>query len=125
VGMSAAADDPRYAAERVIVVSTIGKIAAFAGPPLLGLLGDHVTILHALIAVAALQLVAFTITSATRPICQPPHMPRRTAQRTRWRRTGIRLATLNPSSRPTSNCGQAVRNRPRQPARIREDSRIA
>lgn len=69
VGMSAAADDPRYAAERVTVASTIGKVAAFAGPPLLGLLGDNVTILRALIVVAVLQLVAAAIAGATR---RPP-----------------------------------------------------
>jgi MFS family permease len=71
VGMSAAADDPRYAAQRVTVASTIGKVSSFAGPPLLGLLGEHVRILHSLIAVAALQLVACAIASATRPLTAP------------------------------------------------------
>ena len=40
VGMSAAADDPKHAAARVSVVSTLGYIAFLAGPPLLGYLGD-------------------------------------------------------------------------------------
>ena len=40
IGMSAAADDPRKAAARVSVVSTLGYIAFLAGPPLLGYLGD-------------------------------------------------------------------------------------
>ena len=40
MGMSAAADDPRRAAARVSVVSTLGYIAFLAGPPLLGYLGD-------------------------------------------------------------------------------------
>ena len=41
-GMSAAADDPQRAAARLSVVSTIGYLAFIVGPPLLGLLGDHV-----------------------------------------------------------------------------------
>jgi len=54
VGMSAAADDPARAAARVSVVSTIGYTAFLAGPPVLGYLGDHVGVLHALLLVAAL-----------------------------------------------------------------------
>jgi predicted MFS family arabinose efflux permease len=65
VGMSAGADDPRHATARVTVVSTIGKLATFAGPPLIGLLGDHVTVLRALLVVAALQAVAVLIASVT------------------------------------------------------------
>ncbi len=54
VGMSAAADDPRRAAARVSVVSTIGYAAFLAGPPLLGFVADHVGTLKALLVVAAL-----------------------------------------------------------------------
>lgn len=68
VGMSAAADDPAHAAGRVTVASSVAKIASFAGPPLLGLLGDHVSILRALLAVAALQVVALCLAQATRPL---------------------------------------------------------
>jgi predicted MFS family arabinose efflux permease len=68
VGMSAAADDPAHAAGRVTVASSVAKIASFAGPPLLGLLGDDVTILRALLAVAALQVVALCLAAATRPL---------------------------------------------------------
>jgi len=68
VGMSAAADDPAHAAGRVTVASSVAKVASFAGPPLLGLLGDHVTILRALLAVAALQVVALCLAPATRPL---------------------------------------------------------
>jgi hypothetical protein len=50
------------------VASSVAKIASFAGPPLLGLLGDHVTILRALLAVAALQVVALCLATATRPL---------------------------------------------------------
>ena len=48
VGMSAAADDSARAAARVSVVSTIGYGAFLAGPPLLGVLGDHVGTLESL-----------------------------------------------------------------------------
>lgn len=67
VGMSAGADDPRHAAARVSVVSTIGYAAFLAGPPLLGFLGDHVGIRHALLAVAAVCLVSFLSAPAVRP----------------------------------------------------------
>ncbi|MFB9613835.1 MFS transporter [Kutzneria kofuensis] len=75
VGMSAAADDPAHAAGRVTVASSVAKIAGFAGPPLLGLLGDHVTILRALLVVAALQVVALCLAAATRPLA--PEAPDR------------------------------------------------
>ncbi|GAA1016526.1 hypothetical protein Aple_019470 [Acrocarpospora pleiomorpha] len=68
VGMSAGADDPRHATARVTVISTVGKLAAFTGPPMIGLLGDHVTVLRALLVVAALQGVALLIAGATKPL---------------------------------------------------------
>ncbi|MET7403826.1 MFS transporter, partial [Dactylosporangium sp. NPDC005572] len=71
VGMSAGADDPAHAAARVTVISTLGKLAAFAGPPLIGMIGDHVTVLRALLVVAALQAVAVLIAGATRPLTTP------------------------------------------------------
>jgi predicted MFS family arabinose efflux permease len=51
VGMSAASDDPRRAAARVSVVSSIGYTAFLAGPPLIGQLGEHVGTLNALLVV--------------------------------------------------------------------------
>lgn len=66
VGMSAGADDPKHAAARVSVVSTIGYAAFLAGPPLLGFLGDHVGIRHALLAVAAVCLVSLLSAPAVR-----------------------------------------------------------
>lgn len=54
VGMSAAADDPRRAAARVSVVSTIGYTAFLAGPPLLGFLAEEVGTLRALLLVVLL-----------------------------------------------------------------------
>jgi MFS family permease len=58
VGMSVAADDPGLAAGRVGVISSIGYCAFLAGPPAIGFLGAHVTILRALVAVAVLLAFA-------------------------------------------------------------------
>jgi MFS family permease len=73
VGMSAAADDPAKAAARVSVVASIGYCAFLGGPPLIGFLGDHVTVAKALIAVAVLLAVAITLAGALRP----PQAPQR------------------------------------------------
>jgi predicted MFS family arabinose efflux permease len=66
MGMSAAADDPRRAAARVSVVSTIGYIAFLAGPPFLGFLGDHLGLRHALLAILVPILVALALAGVTR-----------------------------------------------------------
>ena len=66
VGMSAAADEPAHAASRVSVVATIGYCAFLGGPPLIGFLGDHVTVLKGLIAVAVLLAVATALAGAVR-----------------------------------------------------------
>jgi predicted MFS family arabinose efflux permease len=68
VGMSAAADQPRYAAGRVSVVASIGYVAFLAGPPLIGLLGNQVGVLRALTVTAGMLLVGFLVAGATRPI---------------------------------------------------------
>jgi predicted MFS family arabinose efflux permease len=68
VGMSAAADDPAKAAARVSVVATIGYCAFLAGPPLIGFLGDHITVLKGLGAVAVLLAVATAAAGALRPL---------------------------------------------------------
>lgn len=65
-GMSAAADDPRTAAARVSAVATIGYCAFLVGPPLLGFLGEHFGILHALLLVLALIVVAGVASGAAR-----------------------------------------------------------
>ncbi len=69
VGMSAAADDPAHSAARVSVVSSIGYIAFLAGPPLLGVLADHVGYRTALLAITA-PLVASLLLS---PAAAPPN----------------------------------------------------
>jgi len=68
VGMSAGGDDPRKAAGRVSVIASIGYCAFLAGPPAIGFLGDHVTVLRALIVVAALLTVATLIAGTVRPL---------------------------------------------------------
>lgn len=58
VGMTAAADDPAYAAVRVSVVASIGYCAFLAGPPLIGFLGSNDTVRHALLVVVVALGVA-------------------------------------------------------------------
>ena len=67
VGMSAAADDPARAPMRLSVVATIGYTAFLAGPPVLGLLGDHIGVLRALTVVGAISLIAILIVPVTKP----------------------------------------------------------
>ncbi|MEU2351049.1 MFS transporter [Modestobacter sp. NPDC049651] len=67
VGMSAAADDPVRAASRVSVVASIGYCAFLAGPPLIGFLGQHSSVLHGLTVVAVLMAVATLIAGTLRP----------------------------------------------------------
>jgi len=72
VGMSAAADDPRRAAARVSVVSTVGYAAFLAGPPLLGLVADEVGTLKALLVVAVVLIPsAAVVPSARKPRPEP------------------------------------------------------
>ena len=68
VGMSAAADDPKRAAARVSVVSTIGYVAFLAGPPLLGYLGDVTGIRPALLAIAVPILGALLLAGVAKPL---------------------------------------------------------
>jgi predicted MFS family arabinose efflux permease len=67
VGMSAGADDPKAAPGRVSVIASIGYCAFLAGPPLIGFLGNHFTVLRALVTVAALLALAALVSSAVRP----------------------------------------------------------
>jgi MFS family permease len=67
VGMSAGADEPARAPARVSVIASIGYCAFLGGPPLIGFLGQHVTVLRALVAVAVLLAVAISLAGALRP----------------------------------------------------------
>ena len=76
VGMSAAGDDPRRAAGRVGVVTSIGYVAFLAGPPFVGLLGNHVGTLHALLAVAGVATAGLLLSGV---ITTAPKAPARSA----------------------------------------------
>ena len=67
VGMSAGADEPARAAARVSVIASLGYCAFLAGPPLIGFLGDRVTVLKALVVVAALFGLAALIAGVVSP----------------------------------------------------------
>lgn len=75
VGMSAGADEPAMAAPRVSVIASIGYCAFLAGPPLIGFLGDHFTVLRAVLAVAVLLAMAMMITGAIRPVTVTSDQP--------------------------------------------------
>ena len=66
VGMSAAADDPKTAAARVSAVATIGYFAFLVGPPVIGFLGQHFGLLHALLVVLVLVALAGLASGAAR-----------------------------------------------------------
>ena len=66
VGLSAAADDPRTAAARVSAVATVGYVAFLALPPIIGLLGEHVGLLRALLVVLVLIGAAGAAAGAAR-----------------------------------------------------------
>lgn len=68
LGMSAAADDPAKAAARVSATATIGYIAFLAGPPLLGLISEHISLLNTLYILVALIIASGLASPAARPI---------------------------------------------------------
>lgn len=76
VGMSAGGDDPRRAAARVSVIASIGYCAFLAGPPTIGFLGDHITVLRALTVVAVLLGLAALVAANVRPLGTGPSGPR-------------------------------------------------
>jgi predicted MFS family arabinose efflux permease len=66
LGMSAAADDPVLAAGRVGVVTSIGWLAFLSGPPLVGLLGNRVGTLDALVAAAGFATASLLLSGVLR-----------------------------------------------------------
>jgi MFS family permease len=66
--MSAAADDPAHSAARVSVVSSIGYVAFLAGPPLLGLLADHVGYRTALLAITVPLIASLLLSPIAAPL---------------------------------------------------------
>jgi fucose permease len=76
VGMSAGGDDPGRAAGRVSVIASIGYCAFLAGPPTIGFLGDRITVLRAIVAVAVLLALAAAIATTVRPLATATPAPR-------------------------------------------------
>lgn len=68
LGMSAAADDPARAAARVSAAATIGYIAFLAGPPLLGLVSEHIGLLNTLLILVVLIIASGVASPAARPL---------------------------------------------------------
>lgn len=78
VGLSAAADDPARAAGRVSAASSLGYGAFLAGPPFIGLIADHVGVLHALTCAGGLLVAALFLSRATAPIRPQARYPETT-----------------------------------------------
>jgi MFS family permease len=68
LGMSAAGDEQSRSAARVSVVGSIGYTAFLGGPPLVGLLADHVTVRHAILVAVGAAVVGFLASGAARPL---------------------------------------------------------
>ena len=71
LGMSAAGDEAGRSAARVSVVGSIGYTAFLGGPPLVGLLADHVTVRHAILVACGAAVVGFLAAAAARPMRTP------------------------------------------------------
>jgi MFS family permease len=68
VGMSAAADDPVRAAIRVSVAGSIGYASFLSGPPLIGLLAEHVGVFRALLCVFGALAIGLVASRAAKPL---------------------------------------------------------
>ena len=68
IGMSAAADDPLRAPARISAVAAVGFGASLIGPPSIGLLGEHLGSLHALILVFAFIVMSALVSSSARKV---------------------------------------------------------
>jgi MFS family permease len=68
VGMSAAADDPARAAIRVSVAGSIGYGAFLSGPPLVGVLAQHLGVLNAIACVFGALAIGLLASGAAKPL---------------------------------------------------------
>lgn len=66
VALSAAGDDPEHAAKRASAVATAGYAAFLVGPPILGLLGEHVGLRDAILVVMVAVLATIFFSGAVR-----------------------------------------------------------
>ena len=71
VGLSAAADDPRYAAPRVSTAASLGYLAFLAGPPAIGFLADQVGVLRSITVAGILIAASLVLARFTAPLRQP------------------------------------------------------
>lgn len=76
LGMSAAADDPAKAAARVSAAATIGYVAFLGGPPVLGLISEHIGLLSTLFILVALVVASGLASGAAKPLKSAPLSPR-------------------------------------------------
>jgi MFS family permease len=70
VGLSAAGDNPRGVAARVGAVTTLGYLAFLAGPPILGVIGESIGLLRALLIVLIGVTIAGLLSHAVKPIVE-------------------------------------------------------
>lgn len=68
LGMSAAADDPAKAAARVSAAATIGYIAFLGGPPVLGVISEHIGLLNTLYILVGLVVASGLASGAAKPL---------------------------------------------------------
>ncbi len=68
LGMSAAADDPAKAAARVSAAATVGYVAFLCGPPILGVISDHIGLLNTLFIIVVLVAASGFASAAAKPL---------------------------------------------------------
>jgi MFS family permease len=71
LGMSAAADYPINAAARVSAVAAVGALAFLIGPSIIGIIGEHASLLVAFLVVVGLVAISLAASRATRPLPGP------------------------------------------------------
>jgi fucose permease len=67
LGMSAAGDEESGAPARVSVVGSLGYTAFLGGPPLVGLIADHVGVHRAILVAVGAAVVGIAVSGAARP----------------------------------------------------------
>ncbi|GAB3631728.1 MFS transporter [Microbacterium shaanxiense] len=77
LGMSAAADDPAKAAARVSAAATIGYVAFLGGPPILGLISEHIGLLNTLFILVVLVAASGLASGAARPLNSNAEAPKK------------------------------------------------
>lgn len=75
LGMSAAADDPAKAAARVSAAATIGYVAFLGGPPVLGVISEHIGLLNTLFILVGLVVLSGLFSGAARPLREDEKTP--------------------------------------------------